>query len=134
MNRKMRLILIGVFFALSSLASQLAAAQTDLTSNTTTVRGCLISSRGNYIVVEDRTGLAYALQGVDDRLNGFVGHEIEVSGQLRPGSMKTGVSSTKIGSNPSDTVHGIDGVPLQVGDVTRDVRMVAKKCTAADQQ
>jgi len=133
MNRTASLILACLFCALSALAQQPAALPSD-SSATTTVRGCLVSSRGNFIVVEDRTGLVYALRGVGDRLYGFVGHEVEVSGQLHPGSMKTGINSTKIGSNPSDTVHGIEGVPLQVNDVSTDVRMVAKHCTAADQQ
>jgi|SRR5579862_348537 hypothetical protein len=116
-----------------ALAQQGSSADSSTTNNTT-VRGCLNSSRGNYIVVEDKTGLVYALRGVGDKLNGRVGKEVEVVGQLHPGSMKTGVRSSKAGSNPSDTVHGVDGVPLQVADVDKDVRTVAKRCKAADQE
>jgi len=78
--------------------------------------------------------LVYALRGVGDKLNGQVGREVEVTGELHPGSIKTGVRSTKAGSNPSDTVHGVEGVPLQVADVAKDVRTLARHCKAADQQ
>lgn len=128
MNRIASLILACLFCALSALAQQPSGLPS------TTVRGCLNSERGNFILVEDRTGLVYALRGVGNTLNSFVGHEVEVTGQLHPGSMKTGVRSEKAGSNPSDTVHGIEGVPLQVANVGADVRMVGKHCTAADQQ
>ena len=37
-------------------------------SNTSTVRGCLDGQRGNYIVVEDKTGLVYVLKGVGNKL------------------------------------------------------------------
>jgi hypothetical protein len=109
-------------------ASDSSAAQT------TTVHGCLNRSRGNYIVVEDKTGLAYVLKGVGDKVATKVGSEVEVSGQLHPGSVKTGTRSTKTGSNPSDTVHGVDGVPIQIANVDTDVKTVAKKCTPSDQQ
>lgn len=132
MNRIASVALACLFCTLSALAQQPSAVPGE-SSSTTTVRGCLNSSRGNFIVIEDRTGLVYALRGVGDKLNGLVGREVEVTGQLHPGSMKTGVRSTKAGSNPSDTVHGIEGVPLQVADVTKDVREVAKHCKAADQ-
>ena len=50
-------------------------------SKATTVRGCLERSRGNYLLVEDRTGLIYALKGVDGNLDGQVGREIAVTGR-----------------------------------------------------
>ena len=128
-----RVIWIAFTFILCSVGALAQQADSSAASSTT-VRGCLNSSRGNYIVVEDKTGLIYALRGVGDKLNGRVGREVEVVGQLHPGSMKTGVRSSKAGSNPSDTVHGIDGVPLQVADVDKDVRTVAKHCKAADQE
>ncbi len=139
MNRKPLLVLASllltlVIVSLGALAQQPSPANSADASNSTTVRGCLNLSRGNYILVEDKSGLPYALRGVGSKLNGFVGHEVEVTGQLHPGSMKTGVRSSKDGSNPSDTVHGVDGVPLQVADVTKDVREVAKHCKAADEQ
>jgi hypothetical protein len=137
MRRKPGLIFACLFFASIALAQQTAApADSSATPpcGGTTVRGCLNSSRGNYIVIEDKTGLVYALRGVGDKLNSRVGREVEVTGQLHPGSMKTGVRSSKDGSNPSDTVHGVEGVPLQVADVSKDIRTVAKRCTAADQQ
>jgi hypothetical protein len=132
MGRRSILPLGCLFLALGVMAQQVPS--TDASNSSTTVRGCLNSNRGNYIVVEDSTGLVYALRGVGDKLNRQVGHEVEVTGQLHPGQMKTGVRSTKTGSNPSDTVHGVEGVPLQVADVTKDVRTVAKHCKAADQQ
>ena len=110
-----------------------AASNSTPSSSTTTVRGCLSTSRGNYIVVEDKTGLAYVLKGVADKVATKVGHEVEATGQLHPGTVKTGVRSSKSGSNPSDTVHGVDGVPIQIANVDTDVKVVANKCTPSDQ-
>jgi hypothetical protein len=103
-------------------------------SSTSTVRGCLDGQRGNYIVVEDKTGLVYVLKGVGNKLDAKLHHEVEVKGQVRSGTIKTGVNPTKSGSNPSDTAHGVDGVPLQVANVQTDVRTISKNCKAADQQ
>ncbi|HTZ95721.1 MAG TPA: hypothetical protein VMB18_04950 [Terriglobales bacterium] len=129
------ILLVAMMVAGSAAAQQAPANGTAPSGdNPTTVRGCLNRSRGNYLVVEDKTGLVYALRGVGDKVNGLVGHEVEATGQLHPGSMKTGVRSAKAGSNPADTVHGVEGVPLQVADVSKDVRQVAKKCIPADQQ
>jgi hypothetical protein len=102
--------------------------------SSTTIRGCLSHSRGNYIVVEDKTGMVYALKGVGNKLDGQLGHEVSVTGRLRPGTMKTGVRSAKEGSNPTDTVHGVDGTPFQVNDVRRDVQTLSSHCKAADAQ
>ena len=99
-----------------------------------TVRGCLQGQRGNYIVVEDETSLVYALKGVGNKLDSYLDHEVEVKGRTLPGTIKTGVNPTKLGSNPSDTEHGVDGVPFQVADVQTDVRTIAKHCKAADQE
>jgi hypothetical protein len=103
-------------------------------SNASTVRGCLDGERGNYIVVEDKTGLVYALKGVGSKLDGQLHHEVEVKGTLRSGIIKTGVRPEKAGSNPSDTEHGVDGVPLEVANVQTDIRTISKHCKAADQE
>ena len=97
------------------------------------MRGCLDGQRGNYIVVEDKTGLVYVLKGVGNKLDSQLRHEVEVKGQLRSGIIKTGVNPSKAGSNPSDTTHGVDGVPLEVANVQTDIRTISKKCKAADQ-
>jgi hypothetical protein len=97
-----------------------------------TVRGCLRRERGNYILIENRTGAIYSLQNVGRKLNGFLRKEVEVTGQAKPGSVRTGVRPEKSGSNPADTVHGVDGVPLEVDDIEKDIRVVAKHCAAAD--
>ena len=102
-------------------------------ANATTVRGCLERSRGNYLLIEDKTSLVYALRGVDSNLDNQVGREVEVAGQLHGGTIKTGVRAEKQGSNPSDTIHGVDGIPLQVADVHKDVRRISPHCKAADQ-
>src|SRR5207302_1661375 len=47
------------------------------------------------------------------------------TGDIKPGRVKTGVRSEKSGSNPSDTVQGVDGVPLQVENIDKDIRVVA---------
>jgi hypothetical protein len=102
-------------------------------SNVSTVRGCLDGQRGNYILVEDKTGLVYVLKGVGNKLDSQLHHEVEVKGRLRSGTIKTGVNPTKSGSNPSDTEHGVDGVPLDVTNVQTDVRTISKHCKAADE-
>jgi hypothetical protein len=103
-------------------------------SGTTTVRGCLRGSRGNYVLIENKSNLAYVLKGVGNKLNSRLRHEIEVKGRVLPGTVKTGIRPEKGGSNPSDTVHGEDGVPLQIADVEADIRTISNKCKAADQQ
>ncbi len=103
-------------------------------SNISTIRGCLQGQRGNYILIEDNTGAVYVLKGVGNKLDKQLHHQVEVKGKTLPGSIKTGVRAEKSGSNPSDTVHGVDGVPLQVANVDTDVRTLSKRCKAADQQ
>jgi hypothetical protein len=102
--------------------------------NAATVRGCLDGDRGNYILIENNTGLVYVLKGVGNKLDSQLHREVEVIGRTLPGTIKTGVRAEKAGSNPSDTVHGVDGMVLQVADAQTDVRMVSKHCKAADQQ
>ena len=122
--------------ALVAQQSSAPSAPSDDTAaaKTSTVRGCLQGERGNYIVVEDKTGSIYVLKGVGNKLDNYLRHEVEVKGRILSGTVKTGVRPEKAGSNPSDTVHGVDGVPFQVGNVQTDVRTVAKSCKAADQE
>jgi hypothetical protein len=100
----------------------------------TSVRGCLNRLRGNYLLIEDQTSLVYVLKGVGNKLDNQVHHQVEVKGRVLPGTVKTGIRSQKEGSNPSDTVHGADGVPFQVADVQSDVHTISTRCKAADQQ
>jgi len=102
-------------------------------SNISTVQGCLSGQRGNYILVEDKTNLVYVLKGVGNKLDAQLRHEVEVKGRVRSGIIKTGVNPAKAGSNPADTEHGVDGVPLEVANVQTDVRTISKSCKAADQ-
>jgi hypothetical protein len=102
--------------------------------NITTIRGCLRSQRGNYIVIAEQSNLPYVLKGVGNKLHGQVNRQVEVKGKLLPGTVKTGISPDKVGSNPSDTTHGVDGTPFQVANPETDVQTIAKKCKAADQQ
>jgi hypothetical protein len=142
MDRTKTLLLLCILalVALTAVAHETPAKQPAYSenangpaSNATTVRGCLERSRGNYLLIEDKTSLVYVLKGVDSKLDNQVGREVEVTGQLHSGTIKTGVRSEKQGSNPSDTIHGIDGVPLQVGDAHKDVRRISAHCKAADQ-
>jgi hypothetical protein len=142
MDHTRSLIAIATFLlgGLGAVAQQLStppAATGNVSapaSSASTIRGCLDGQRGNYIVVEDKTGLVYVLKGVGNKLDSHLHHQVEVKGRERPGIIKTGVNPSKSGSNPSDTAHGIDGVPLEVADVQTDVRTIAKHCKAADQQ
>jgi hypothetical protein len=104
------------------------------TSGSSTVRGCLRGERGNYVLIEEKTGSIYVLKGVENKLDNYLRHEIEVTGRALSGTVKTGINPSKAGSNPADTVHGVDGVPFQVGNVQTDIRTISKRCKAADQQ
>jgi len=141
MNGLKRLIpAVAILFAALGAVAQQSPTQSSAAGSanppapgTATVRGCLEGSRGNYVVVEDGSNLTYVLKGVGNKLDAQLRHVVEVKGKVLPGTIKTGVNPTKDGSNPSDTVHGVDGLPLQVADI-HDVRTVAKQCKAADKQ
>ena len=125
-------IAASLLFILGAFAQQSATpASSDPTSDTTTIRGCLEGQRGNYIVVE-KTGTVFALKGVGNKLDNHLNHEVEVKGQMLPGTIKTGIRPEKAGSNPSDTLHGIDGTPFQVKNPLTDVQTVSRHCKAAD--
>lgn len=141
MNRMFIAASVVLLWTVGALAQQSSAAPPTAAGNSTspmsdvsTVRGCLDGERGNYIVVEDKTSMVYVLKGVGNKLDNYLNHEVEVRGKLLPGTIKTGVRPEKAGSNPSDTVHGVDGVPLRVADIQTDVRMISKHCKAADQE
>src|ERR1700685_2995349 len=70
-------------------------ATASASANVSTVRGCLDGQRGNYIVVEDKTGLVYVLKGVSNKLDAQLHHEVEVKGRMRPGIIKKGMKSIK---------------------------------------
>jgi hypothetical protein len=141
MNRTKNLIVFTAFLlitvgAIAQQASSTPASGSDSTAparHLSTVRGCLDGDRGNYVVVENN-GSVYVLKGVGNKLDSYLRHEVEVKGKMLTGTIKTGVRPEKAGSNPSDTVHGVDGVPLQVADVQTDIRMISKHCKAADQE
>ncbi|HXF12683.1 MAG TPA: hypothetical protein VN517_05985 [Terriglobales bacterium] len=139
MKRIPAVIAVVLFLAsLSALAQQSSVANDagsdDSDRGTITVRGCLRSERGNYILIANRTGEVYALQGVGNKLQSYLRKEVEVTGESKPGSVETGVRPAKAGSNPSDTVHAVDGVPLQVKNIDKDIRITATHCKPADQQ
>jgi hypothetical protein len=133
MNRMKDLaaILVLLLIGLAVLAQEAATAPAPKVA---TVRGCLRGQRGNYILIEDNTSAVYVLKGVGNKLDKQLRQQVEVKGKILPGSIKTGVTPEKAGSNPSDTVHGVDGVPLQIANVETDVRTISKRCKAADQQ
>jgi hypothetical protein len=136
MYRNISVLTIAIALFSGSVIAQQTPSKSEgnQESSDITVRGCLRTERGNYILTENKTGMIYALQGVGNKLNRFLRKEVEVTGEAKPGSVRTGVRPEKAGSNPSDTVHGVDGVPLQVKDIDKDIRIVAKHCKAADQQ
>lgn len=130
-------IAVVLLFGFSATAQESQSGQAGTNAapaHTTTVRGCLRGSRGNYVLLEDQTNLAYVLKGVGNKLAHQLRHEVEVKGTVLPGTIKTGIRPEKSGSNPSDTVHGVDGIPLRVDNLQTDVRTISDKCKAADQQ
>lgn len=126
------LISFGAFAQQST--SPATGGDTTQSRHTTTVRGCLSGERGNYILVQNRTSMVYVLKGVGNKLDGYLHQEVEVTGRTLPGTIKTGVRAEKAGSNPTDTVHGVDGLVLQVADPHTDLHAIAKHCKAADQE
>jgi hypothetical protein len=141
MNRARSCIAVAVFLsALVAVGQQTPSAPTSSgdsprpARHVSTVRGCLDGERGNYILVEDKTSMVYVLKGVGNTLDNYLHHDVEVKGRMLTGTIKTGVRPEKTGSNPSDTVHGVDGVPLQLADVQTDIRTISKHCKAADQE
>jgi hypothetical protein len=140
MNRMFIVVLGFASFVVGAFAQQTSAVPATSGSDSTgpaskvaTVRGCLGGQRGNYIVVEN-SGSVYVLKGVGNKLDSYLRQEVEVKGTILPGTIKTGVNPQKAGSNPSDTVHGVDGVPLRVANIQTDIRTISKKCKAADQE
>ena len=132
--RTVLVVVISMFSLHAFAQSSSADNSTADNSTSTTVRGCMQGERGNYIVVEDKTGSVFVLKGVGNKLDNFLRHEVDVKGKVLSGTVKTGVRPEKSGSNPSDVVHGVDGAPLQVADPKTDVHLVSKKCKAADQE
>jgi len=140
MNRTGNLIVFTLFLliAAGAVAQQSPAAPAGGDSaaparHVTTVRGCLEGERGNYILVDDNS-MVYVLKGVGNKLDNYLNHSVEVKGRMLTGTIKTGVRAEKAGSNPSDTVHGVDGVPFQVADLQNDIHTISKHCKAADQE
>jgi hypothetical protein len=133
MNRTKNPVAILILLLIGMAATAQESA-TEPASNVSTIRGCLQGQRGNYILVENNSGAVYVLKGVGNKLDKQLHRQVEVKGKILPGSIKTGVRPEKSGSNPSDTVHGVDGVPLQVANVESDVRTLSKRCKAADEQ
>ncbi len=93
-----------------------------------TVRGCLQRSRHNYVVV-DRHGWPYVLKGIGNKVDAEVGHEVEVRGRLSE-DVKSGVRPEKEGSNPSDTVHSVDGATVEILNVSSAIRQIADSCAS----
>ena len=138
MDRTATVIAASSVLAMAAMAcaqqSEAPAKADGIERDTMTIPGCLNGERGNYIVIEDGSSMIYALKGAGNKVGGYLHHTIEVKGRMLTGSIKTGVGEQKSGSNPSDTVHGIDGVPLQISDVHNDIRVISKHCKAADEE
>jgi hypothetical protein len=127
------LIAVGVFAQPAPAAQDASGGHPAPASRVATVRGCLNGDRGNYILIENNGGSVFVLKGVGNKLHSYLRQEVEVKGTVLPGTIKTGVRPEKEGSNPSDTVHGVDGVPLRVANIDTDIRTISRKCKAADQ-
>jgi hypothetical protein len=65
------------------------------------------------------------LQGFGNKRQGFLHKEVEATGESKPDSVKTGVRPEQARGNPSDTVPGVDGVPVQVRDIQKDIRIIS---------
>jgi hypothetical protein len=127
-------LVIASFFCLSmGMQAQDSTTPPAPSDETTTIRGCLEGERGNYILVE-KNSMVYVLKGVGNKLDSYLTHQVEVKGIIQPGTVKTGSRAEKAGSNPSDTLHAVDGIPFEVKNPLTDVHTIAKHCKAADAQ
>lgn len=61
------------------------------TSGTQTIQGCLSGSNGNYTLT-DKSGKIYHLAGDTSQLIKHVGHEVEVTGTMKPASSSSGTT------------------------------------------
>ncbi|HXM63688.1 MAG TPA: hypothetical protein VN950_22690 [Terriglobales bacterium] len=136
MDRMKNLMTVAGFMliGLGAVAQQSPTPPPAPADNITTIRGCLRSQRGNYIVIGEQSNLPYVLRGVGNKLHGQLNRQVEVKGKLLPGTVKTGINPDKVGSNPSDTTHGVDGTPFLVANPETDIQTIAKKCKAAGEQ
>jgi hypothetical protein len=139
MNRPRSLLTVAGFLlmGLGAVAQQSTtppAVSSAPADNLSTIRGCLRGQRGNYVLIDEQSNLPYVLKGVGNKLNGQLNRQVEVKGKILPGTVKTGINPTKVGSNPSDTTRGVDGVTFQVANPETDIQTISKKCKAADQQ
>jgi hypothetical protein len=65
-------------------------------SSQTTVRGCLQSSDGNYLLT-DKSGTTYQLQGETSKLSEHVGHEVQITGSNLSSSATSSSTRTSAG-------------------------------------
>lgn len=129
-------VLALVVFGMAAFSQEPAgsAGENARRSDTSIIRGCLETERGNYILVENGSSVVYALKGIGNKLDKYLHHEVEVRGKMLPGTVKTGVRAQKVGDNPSDSVRAVSGVTFQVPDAEKDMRVTANHCKAADAQ
>jgi len=133
--RKMLLLL-----SLGMLCASLAMAQDTPNSSptaapsatTNSVQGCLSGTDGNFMLVQDNTGMTYKLVGGDSQLKKHVGHEVAVTGQVSNGASGSGASTMDQGQSSADQGQAqpstamSDSASIQV----TDVKMISKKCSS----
>jgi hypothetical protein len=119
---------LSVFILFGAALGQEKSADTG-----TTIRGCLQRSAQNDLVVESE-GTSYALRGIGDKLDGELGHWLEVKGVLVSNTKaKAAAGSVKKQSNMRDPGTAAARRTLQVADVTADVHRVADHCLSSSE-
>jgi len=99
------------------------------------VTGCIAESGGHYMLnnattADQTTPMSYELSGGGAALKPHVGHKVEITGTIKPASMKKGAMShdamAKGGDmKKSDMAMGT----LTVKDVSKDLKMIAASCS-----
>jgi uncharacterized protein YdeI (BOF family) len=84
-------------------SAQTSAGQNNM-GNQTTVKGCLSSSNGNYMLT-DKSGTMYQLMGDTSKLSEHVGHEIKVTGTMGSAGSQTGESGGGMGQGSQEALQ-----------------------------
>jgi hypothetical protein len=120
---------LSAFMLFGTALGQQSSAQ----DASTTIRGCLQRSAQNDLLVES-DGTSYALRGIGDKLDGEVGHWLEVKGVLVSNTNpKTAARAETERSNMSDPDNVAASKTLQVADVLSDVHRVADHCLSSSE-
>ncbi len=86
----------------SAAQSSEAGSNNANSAGQTTINGCVTGSAGTYMLIEEKTGRTYTLDGDDAQLAKQVGHQVSVSGAaVNPNENRSSTSSSAGNENGS---------------------------------